>query len=165
MLTPEQLADLRAKAEDAQKYGPESWHISPIDHKKNILRMFVSKPDGIPWYRAGEACADFCDAANPATVLQLLDMVKRLEKEAEWLANHAPEMNEYGDYWCAYRFMPQDKKCPMWTQGDGDTPEDDSLEAWKRCAFGEESYTDTVNCRTNWTKCWREAARKAVESE
>ena len=48
--------------------------------------------------------------------------------------------------------------------GIGDSPEDDSYDAWKICVFGEYDFEgDTINCGTDYTKCWRYVASKAVE--
>jgi len=88
LLTQEQLAGLREKAEDVSKLFSGVWNLQPIDHKKNVLRMSVAKHEGIPWYKTGEACADFCTACNPSTILKLLDMIERMEKEADWLADN-----------------------------------------------------------------------------
>ena len=85
MLTPEQLADLRAKAEAAT---PGPWHETfaqivgtSDDHEdKDGVRICCSED------------AAFRAAANPATVLQLLDTIYFLNREASclatWLANY-----------------------------------------------------------------------------
>lgn len=171
MLTTEQLADLRAKAEAATPgpWKPDYRQMYVFDEAEvNICCQIRGYGDMA--YTHSDAAREaqmrannaFIVAANPVVILKLLDMIARLEKERDWLAVHAPAMNEYGDYWCPYRLMSQDKKCPMWTPDEADVPDDASLEEWKLCAFGDYD-SDTVNCGTNHAKCWKHVASKAVE--
>jgi len=89
-------------------------------------------------------------------------MVDRLEKEANWIADHVSE-DSYGDMRCPYHHMPQDMKCPRWVSFSGERPENDTLEAWKYQVFGDPDDCDTVDCCVDRAKCWRYVARKAVE--
>lgn len=83
MLTSEQLADLRAKAEAAT---PGPWITS-----KAPTGIWVEAPesavalvgDSFSGREQGPLNAAFIAAANPATILQLLDMVESLETEAK----------------------------------------------------------------------------------
>ena len=79
MLTPEEIADLRAKAQAAT---PGPWSFDPVG---NVL----STADGQPSYITGEGDAirkstdlAYITAANPQAILQLLDMVERLKNDA-----------------------------------------------------------------------------------
>lgn len=125
MLTPEQLADLRGKAEAATP-GPwangetidDLFNADPIDWwliyagndelgfpVKTICRATgyateEEEKEAREHHRhtgkikdpgQGGRNAAYIAAANPVTVLQLLDMVERLEEEADWLAQRLAE--------------------------------------------------------------------------
>lgn len=103
VLTPEQLADLRQKANAAT---PGPWKadlrvgkamVYPSKYTPNCLcevpyKEVVCTIQGVyrdnAWHmdKQQDDNAKYLAAADPATILQLLDMIERLEREADWLA-------------------------------------------------------------------------------
>lgn len=75
MIGPQQLADLRAKAEAAT---PGPWVRHHQRHGVSVHRA----DGGFDWVGAGdsEATADFITAANPATVIAMIDEIERLRE-------------------------------------------------------------------------------------
>lgn len=104
MLTPEKLTDLRAKAEAAT---PGPWKadlrtgmagIYPNKYDPNCMSEVPDKDmictvDGLCQEDEHRLMdnqqgynARYIAAANPQTILKLLDMVERLERERDWIA-------------------------------------------------------------------------------
>lgn len=91
MLTPEQLTDLREKIRSAT---PGPWEVHS-DFRLRCLeiealfgaRKVVESDTNIRSGVIRKEDATYIAAANPATILQLLDMIERLEKEADWLSS------------------------------------------------------------------------------
>ena len=107
---------------------------------------------------------------------QLMDQVKKnkqLEREADWLALHAPaEAYTCGagyDMTCACGYLidfKNKKRCPLWVDYYGeykDACPNDTFEEWKDYVFDD--YDSQVYCAFDKQKCWREAARKAVKDD
>lgn len=98
---------------------------------------------------------EYIVAANPKTVLALLDEVKRLreevarlDKEADWLVKILSLYTED----CPLKFSwVYEEKLPI--------PKIDGCDG----AWPDDDYFDCSNSTPE--KCWREAARKAVEDE
>ncbi|MBQ4566616.1 MAG: ead/Ea22-like family protein [Desulfovibrio sp.] len=169
MLIQEQLDDLRTRAIAATPgpWKPDYRQMYVFDEAEvNICCQIRGYGDMA--YTHSDAAREaqmrannaFIAAANPSVILQLLDMVKRLEKERNWLADRVSE-DSYGDVICPYHHMPQDTKCPLWVSYSGESPENDTLEAWKYMVFGD--YDDPIDCCADRAKCWRYVASKAVD--
>ena len=98
---------------------------------------------------------ELAEAANPKTVLALLDEVKKLrgevallDKEADWLVKVLSLFTEK----CPYRFyLVYEEKIPI-------PPVDGCEWQWPECH-------ECDIAKKNPGKCWRESARKAVEDE
>lgn len=142
MLIPEQLADLRAKAEAATPgpWKPDYRQMYVFDEAEVNICCQVRGYGGMA-YTHSDAAREaqmrannaFIVAANPATVLQLLDMVERLEKEADWLAQRLAE--------CCLSYS--------------EAREDEEPCGFPCCPCEE-------NCSRAEPDNWREAARQAV---
>lgn len=128
--------DLTRLRELAEKASPGPWfHTGGTHIREKSGSNYVCDS-------YGEKDRDFIEAANPATILALLDEIeslqhtlatcrdkcRRLEKEADWLAKEMGSCNKE------------------------DTPE---------CSYPFPDYLTQDCCPI----CWREAARKAVEGK
>ena len=83
-LTPEVLADLRAKAEKATPGPwPENYVWGAVRHiDRNVDRsLFCDDADGAMFSWDRDTDGYYIAAANPATVLALLDEIERLRTE------------------------------------------------------------------------------------
>lgn len=109
-------------------------------------------------------------AANK--MAELKQRIRQLEREADWLALHAPaEAYECGagyDMTCTCSYLvdfKNKKRCPLWIDYYGeykDACPNDTFEEWKDYVFDD--YDNQVYCAFDKQKCWREAARKEVSN-
>lgn len=81
MLTPEQLIDLRTKAQRAT-VGP--WVKTYWDSINGRHRVVSQRIEN-------EADTDFIVAANPEVILNMLAMIEQFNAEADWLAKQCSD--------------------------------------------------------------------------
>ncbi len=81
MMPDYQLSILEAKAIAASGRMKE-WRITPMTHRANVLKLWVRRPERAHWYEAGDAIGDFCTAASPETVLELIAEIRELRGES-----------------------------------------------------------------------------------
>lgn len=74
------LSELEAKAADAHQWL-DDWHITPMTHRANVLKLWVRRPERAEWYAAGEAIGEYCTAAGPETILRLIAEIRELRGE------------------------------------------------------------------------------------
>ena len=151
----EALLARRAIVEKATPYGPvllppspceDSWHVRN-DSDTKVIRCYGFANNGTD--EAARHLALYIASTPPETVIADIDEilrlraeVERLEREAEWLANHCREFCKSYSY-CG--------ECPM-------------FRGWLSCVY--EDCGETVGYRgEQHTANWREAARKAVEKQ
>lgn len=83
-MTPEQRAELRKAAEEAT---PGPWTVNGKQSVRGSFGEYIAKTN---WLN-GANNARHIAAANPATILQLLDYVESLERDAmrlDWMIKH-----------------------------------------------------------------------------
>lgn len=100
-LTPELLADLRKKAEAAAHEDGETWAlVRSVDGPERIMSGVVPVSSV---YQCSMEAAEHMAAADPATVLALLDRIEALEngllemgaiKLREAVKQHAPRLQD-----------------------------------------------------------------------
>lgn len=78
-LTPAKLAELKQKAEAAEKESPSPWHGGPdgdhwvlVDSQRGVFHTTCKERN----------IAEFIAYADPATVLALIDRIEELEAKA-----------------------------------------------------------------------------------
>lgn len=74
------LSQLEAKATAAGQWL-DDWRITPMQHRANVLKMWVRRPERTEWYAAGNDIGEFCTAANPETILRLIAEIRELRGE------------------------------------------------------------------------------------
>ena len=75
------LSMLEAKALAASGRMKE-WRITPMTHRANVLKLWVRRPEREHWYEAGDTIGEFCTAASPETVLDLIAEIRELRGES-----------------------------------------------------------------------------------
>lgn len=74
------LSQLEAKAIAAGQWL-EDWRITPMQHRANVLKMWVRRPERAEWYAAGNDIGDYCTAASPETIRRLIAEIRALRGE------------------------------------------------------------------------------------
>ena len=74
------LSQLEAKAIAAGQCL-EDWRITPMQHRANILKMWIRRPERAKWYEVGNDIGDYCTAASPETIRRLIAEIRELHGE------------------------------------------------------------------------------------
>ena len=59
----------------------EDWRITPMQHRANILKMWIRRPERAKWYEVGNDIGDYCTAASPETIRRLIAEIRELHGE------------------------------------------------------------------------------------
>lgn len=52
-----------------------------MQHRANVLKMWVRRPERAEWYEAGNDIGDYCTAASPETIRRLIAEIRELRGE------------------------------------------------------------------------------------
>lgn len=74
------LSQLEAEAAAAAQWLKD-WRITPMQHRANVLKLWVRRPERAKWYAAGNDIGKFCTSAAPETVLRLIAEIRELRGE------------------------------------------------------------------------------------
>ena len=74
------LSQLEDKAIAAGQWL-EDWRITPMQHRANILKMWIRRPERAKWYEVGNDIGDYCTAASPETIRRLIAEIRELHGE------------------------------------------------------------------------------------